>query len=112
GEKHVTPSHLGNTSYDIPMAPGLLTNNSGGTRILSLGLAQRPDSPTPTSTALATDNGNYRYGSWHPGVTQFVFGDARVQAVKNYMSNVATSGTVSPLEAMGGRDDGTPYDTP
>ena len=28
-----------------------------------------------------------RFGSWHPGVTLFAFGDAHVDAVQNYVSS-------------------------
>ncbi len=108
GEKHVTPSRLGSDTYDFPEGAGVGGAwFSGGVRVLDLGLAQRPDTPeqTSTSTDPTTGAANYHYGSWHPGISQFVFGDTRVQAVKTY-----ATGPV--LRAMGGRADGTPYDLP
>ncbi len=64
-----------------------------------------PSAPTSPSDTVVSNQDNYRYGSWHPGITQFVFGDARVVSVKNYATTTA-------LEAMGGRADGVPYDLP
>jgi len=108
GEKHLNPNRLGQDTYDFPQAPGV----SGawfynGVRVLALGLAQRPDMPqqTTTSSDPVTGVNNYHYGSWHPGITQFAFGDARVTAVKNYTDPET-------LQKMGGRNDGQPYNLP
>ncbi len=111
GEKHITPTRLGTNNYDYP--PSALTvqrYSEGGVCVLGLGLASRPDTPVMTVTEQnpQTDplaRNNYFYGSWHPGIAQFVFGDTRVQAVKNYASAAA-------LVSMGGRSDGQPYDLP
>lgn len=90
----------------------MASGQGGGAKIASLGLAQ-----SPTGSAylvdLGTDgNGNgvtdinyYRYGSWHPGVTQFAFGDARVVSVQNHASKAA-------LYSMSHRSDGQPYNLP
>lgn len=111
GEKHITPARLGTDSYDYPAAAAVTYRDyRGGVRILGETLAPRPDTPEMNSTGVdpAADSAaaaNYRYGSWHPGITQFVFGDTRVQAVKNYATDTA-------LTSMGGRGDGQPYDLP
>ena len=111
GEKHVTPQRVGQANYDYPPSPGTSnTRYTGGVRILSLGLASRPDNPAMTTTgtdptADPTALGNYYFGSWHPGISQFVFGDARVQSVKNF-----TTGDT--LVRMGSRSDGQPYNLP
>lgn len=108
GEKHLNPTRLGQNNYDYPQGAGV----SGawyhnGVRVLALGLAQRPDTPsqTTTSTDPTTGVNNYHYGSWHPGITQFAFGDARVVAVKNFTDT-------DTLRYMGDRSDGQPYSLP
>ncbi len=103
GEKHLNPERIGAANYDAPRTPAHAYPDFQGCRIVGLGLAQRPDFPV-TDTVVSNQD-NYRYGSWHPGITQFVFGDARVVSVKNYATTTA-------LEAMGGRADGVPYDLP
>ena len=110
GEKHLTPTRMGQNTYDHPQAPGV----SGawarnGVRVLALGLASRPDTPAMTTTSDTPVEGevlnNYYYGSWHPGICQFAFGDSRVQAVKNHTDPET-------LRKMGGRSDGEPYNLP
>ncbi len=114
GEKHVTPNALGTNYVDGPPAPGMSwgSYNYGGVRALGIGLAQRPDYPPMIAGSSATSPAadptalnNYHFGSWHPGITQFVFGDTRVEAVKNYADPTL-------LSYMGGRSDGRPYDLP
>ena len=108
GEKHLVPSKIGDATYDTP-TPGTIFPDYRGTRILALGLSQRPDDTTnPQTTTVAPvgpSSGHYMYGSWHPGITQFVFGDTRVSSVKNFASTAA-------LISMGERGDGIPYDLP
>jgi len=112
GEKHVNPTRLGSSTYDWP-SPGQVVWYIGGTRSLGgavNGLAQRPDMPEQTTTtySLVTNPeavNNFYYGSWHPGITQFVFGDTRVVPVKNYTSEET-------LIYMGKRADGQPYNLP
>ncbi len=114
GEKHVTPNALGTNYVDGPPSPGMAygTYSYGGVKAPGLGLAQRPDDPpmiaassaaTPSTTPASINT--YFYGSWHPGITQFVYGDTRVVAVKNYADKTM-------LRWMGGRSDGNPYDLP
>ncbi len=105
GEKHLNPARLGTTLFDNPYNPGhIASGQPGGTRVAGLGLAPRPDTPLMTD-ATFSDEAMYYFGSWHPGISQFAYGDARVAAVKTYATPVA-------LHAMAGRGDGTPYDLP
>ncbi len=105
GEKHITPEKIGVAEYDHPPV-GVIADNYRGGRIVQL-LATRPDSPAMTNTSGAYDTypENYYFGSWHPGISLFVFGDARVQGVKTYATPAA-------LRSMGHRADGQPYDLP
>ncbi len=107
GEKHVTPTTLGVAGPDYPHAVAYAENNYSSGKIIGVGLAQRPDFPALTTPVPADPRPDewYMFGSWHPGVCQFVFGDTRVTAVKNYASPLA-------LRYMGGRSDGIPYDLP
>ncbi len=103
GEKHVTPTGLGTGTVDNPQHAAVIGSGIGHVKILELGLAPRPDFPQMDTDANNTNN--YLFGSWHPGITQFVFGDTRVQAVKNFATPAA-------LRSMGERADGIPYDLP
>ncbi len=113
GEKHMNPNRLGTADYDYPPIGVTYYPYYGGVRALGgtvQGLAQRPDFPEQSISGWnpQTDSAavaNYYYGSWHPGITQFVFGDTRVQAVKNYVDQAS-------LVSMGGRADGQPYNLP
>ena len=113
GEKHLPPQLAGTTVNDYPWSPGSLGYNAAywhSNKIVGLGLASRPDTPA-FDTSLGTDqtaarpDAHYMFGSWHPGITQFVFGDARVVSVKNHAEPLA-------LQHMGGRSDGQPYNLP
>lgn len=113
GEKHITPQRIGTSTFDWP-PPGVAYYTAyGGVRALGglvNGLAQRADTPAQTTANWRPDQepeavANYYFGSWHPGVTQFVFGDTRVVPVKNY----ATEET---LIYMGSRSDGQAYSLP
>jgi prepilin-type N-terminal cleavage/methylation domain-containing protein len=108
GEKHLNPSKLGAQLEDAPYS--LLhfssTSCAGGVRIAALGLATDPHTPVVNNaSAENADTAFLRFGSWHPGVCQFAFGDARVVPVKNHASETA-------LLYMSGRADGMPYDLP
>ena len=113
GEKHITPQRLGSTTYDYPPPTVSYYPFYGGVRCLGgdvTGLAQKPDTPAMTTTAWdvnATPEAvsNYYFGSWHPGIVQFVFGDTRVAQVKTFTDQTT-------LINMGGRADGTPYNLP
>ncbi len=112
GEKHLNPSRLGQAGYDNPYNPGHMhSGHGGGAKIAGLGLAASPtdavvDLSDVGSTAnKTTDTNYYRFGSWHPGITQFAFGDARVVSVKNHADPAV-------LNYMAGRGDGQPYNLP
>jgi len=112
GEKHLNPNRLGQMGYDNPYNPGhIASGHAGGVKIAGLGLAQSPtaDAYKVTLSASSGDGSNdvnfYRFGSWHPGISQFGFGDARVVAVKNHADPTA-------LNYMAGRGDGQPYNLP
>ena len=73
------------------------------------GLAQNPHTPEMNMgsnqlTGPETVSGYY-FGSWHPGVCQFVFGDTRVVAVKNHADKAT-------LVRMGATSDGQTYNLP
>jgi prepilin-type N-terminal cleavage/methylation domain-containing protein len=91
GEKHVIPAWFGNGfNGDGPIyndglqtffarIAGLQTNTTPN---VAWPLAQGPaDTAAPSPT--------WRFGSWHPGVCQFVFGDGSVHALANN-TNVVT----------------------
>lgn len=111
GEKHVNSGRLGEEYFDQPYNPGHVADGDGlvgYTKIAGLGLAQGPNDPLLpdfSSASSLSDPDFYRFGSWHPGVCQFVFGDTRVVQVKSIASPLM-------LNAMSGRDDGEPYDLP
>ena len=109
GEKHISPGALGEDQIDNPQNPGHVPSGGAAftaTKIAGLGLAQRPTiSLVDTYTADPTSVDYYKFGSWHPGVSQFAFGDARVVAVKNIATHAA-------LHAISGRDDGEPFELP
>ncbi len=109
GEKHLNPTRLSQQGYDNPYNPlQVVSSQGGGAKFAGLGLASSPDLEVtiPVNTAAgATDPDYYRFGSWHPGVSQFAFGDARVEAVANHADPQA-------LLYMSGRADGKPYNLP
>ena len=110
GEKHLNPNRLGQAGYDNPYNPGhIASGHAGGVKIAGLGLAQSPTANvvnlTNTTGDASTDINYYRFGSWHPGISQFAFGDARVESVANHADPVT-------LNYMAGRGDGQPYNLP
>jgi prepilin-type processing-associated H-X9-DG protein len=90
GEKHIQIDRIGDYQQDgiIYSAGETLTysRRAGNSNILAI-------SP---ETAI-----NNQFGSWHPGVCQFVFGDGSVRALPN-----SIPGAVLALLAQ--RDDGQP----
>jgi type II secretory pathway pseudopilin PulG len=52
-----------------------------------------------------SNNPNFRFGSWHPGVTLFLLGDGSVRQVSNSTSNIA-------LQRFGTRNDRLAFDLP
>jgi len=103
GEKHVPARRIGQPDWDLPVAGTTHRTFKGGRIVGDLGLAQNLE--VEGAAGSLTDQNNYRFGSWHPGITQFVFGDTRVVPVKNHTSTTA-------LTSMARRADGQPYDLP
>jgi len=118
GERHVNPKNVMKPGFDSPAPPGLGSGNWTAGRIIGAGLATGPDNPEIISTSTTTyadgsssvqvnisDPKNYVFGSWHPGICQFVFGDNRVVPIKNHTDPMV-------LRYVGGRADGQPYTLP
>lgn len=110
GEKHLNPMRRGQQGYDNPYNPlHVVSNQGGGAKIAGIGLAASPEVPEVTleveTGKMADDPDYYRFGSWHSGVCQFAFGDARVVPIKNVVDANA-------LLYMSGRADGKSYTLP
>ena len=95
GEKHVIPGTFGTNT------PGNPNANTGDGSIFNgdhpwvISRAAGPDFPL----ANKDSDFNSQFGSWHPGVCQFVMGDASVQIVSNDVEPTV-------LGALAQRDDG------
>jgi len=112
GEKHITPERIGTRYYDYPPPGATHHDYRGNMRCLGgvvEGLAQNPQTPEMKMTSNQTSGpetvSGYYFGSWHPGITQFVFGDTRVVAVKNHTDKTT-------LVRMGATSDGQTYNLP
>ena len=120
GEKHVPSGFLGNGHADYPWGAAALHNSGDyhSTKIIGLGLPPRPDDPAfafdtslpPGNMANNPNDADYpnqyvMFGGWHPGVTQFVYGDSRVVAIKNFVEPLT-------LQYAGHRSDGQSYNLP
>jgi prepilin-type N-terminal cleavage/methylation domain-containing protein len=118
GEKHLSPAAVGTMYADYPRGAAVFENYDDFfvNRVVGLGLPLRPeapefafDNPLPpqnikTAGSQMTDK-YLMFGSWHPGVTQFVYGDSRVVAIKNFVEPQT-------LQHAGHRSDGQPYNLP
>jgi prepilin-type N-terminal cleavage/methylation domain-containing protein len=99
GEKHVTPDKLGiNDANNI--------NTTGGDGSIYNGddpwVATRAAGPQQPLALSPTDPFRLQFGSWHPGVCQFVLCDGSVRAIP-----VTTSGRI--LGYLARRDDGQAF---
>ena len=96
GEKHIPTGMLGRPKVgDGPIYTGIWTVFVGRCAGIGHPLAQGPGdvSPTTVSTPPQGTTGTWRpnsdavwakkFGSWHSGVTQFVFCDGSVKAIRN-----------------------------
>jgi hypothetical protein len=89
GEKHVPLDTFGD------LKDGAIFNGGLPEGVLRKASTSNPLAFSPTETF------NTQFGSYHPGVVQFVFGDGSVRAVK-----VSTPGSI--LALLANRADGTP----
>jgi prepilin-type N-terminal cleavage/methylation domain-containing protein len=118
GERHVNPKNVMKSGFDSPCPPGVSAGNWSAGKIIGAGLAASPENPEIIATSITTypdgssttevnnaDPKNYVFGSWHPGICQFVFGDSRVVSIKNFTDPMV-------LRYAGGRADGQPYNLP
>jgi len=75
-------------------------NDNGSDRIIAL----KPTGDTG-GASINSNNPNFRFGSWHPGVSLFMLGDGSVRQVSNSTSNIA-------LQRLGTRNDRLTFDLP
>jgi len=118
GERHLNPKNVMKSGFDGPSPPGAGSASWSSAKIIGSGLAASPEDPEIVSIGTTTwadgtvsteinnaDPKNYVFGSWHPGICQFVFGDNRVLPIKNHTEALV-------MRYVGGRADGQPYNLP
>ncbi|MFT5301054.1 MAG: prepilin-type N-terminal cleavage/methylation domain-containing protein [Mariniblastus sp.] len=95
GELHVTPDRLNVIPYNGPIYNG--EDLAAFTRVGGPGVPILSSAQSPNSSVLG-------YGSWHPGVCNFVFADGSSHAISNAIDTVSLGqicnrkdGGVSPL---------------
>jgi prepilin-type N-terminal cleavage/methylation domain-containing protein len=101
GEKHVRPDMLTRVSLPGVRNPSTFQSDEDNSIYCSLPAfcsGRKADSAHPLALTL---NDPYlgQFGSWHPAVTQFVFGDGGVRPIRN-----STPGSV--LAVLAARNDG------
>jgi prepilin-type N-terminal cleavage/methylation domain-containing protein len=64
-----------------------------------------PLKPMGDNLTTSTNNPNFRFGSWHPGITLFLLGDGSVRPINNATSAVT-------LQRLGARKDGFTFMLP
>ena len=89
GEKHMPPAEIGTWPHDSSIYNGDHIHNWG-----RIGGRRSPIAKGPNS-----GSGIMEFGSWHPGVTNFLYGDGRVAAASVAMDTLV-------LEYSVIRDDG------
>jgi prepilin-type processing-associated H-X9-DG protein len=90
GDKHIFKSHL-----------NLPTKGDGPAFNGDKGYSHRSAGKTVTLSKGAMDPATGRFGSWHPGSTNFVLVDGSVRAISNTINGTT-------LGYLAGRDDGQP----
>jgi prepilin-type N-terminal cleavage/methylation domain-containing protein len=108
GDGHFYMGASGNATTNRTSAGGMTyfvrrlapINNNGSDRIIAL----KPTGDTGAAGPNSNDP-NFRFGSWHPGVSLFLLGDGSVRQVSNSTSNIA-------LQRMGTRNDRYTFDLP
>jgi prepilin-type N-terminal cleavage/methylation domain-containing protein len=78
GEKHVIPSKFGIATVDHA---GYHGGHSAPRNIARVAGPEFPLAPNPYAVVGSADDDERVFGSAHPGVTQFLFGDGSVKAV-------------------------------
>jgi prepilin-type N-terminal cleavage/methylation domain-containing protein/prepilin-type processing-associated H-X9-DG protein len=78
GEKHVIPSKFGIATVDMA---GYHGGHSAPRNIARVGGPEFPLAPNPYAVVGTADDDERVFGSRHPGVCQFLFGDGSVKAV-------------------------------
>jgi prepilin-type N-terminal cleavage/methylation domain-containing protein len=99
GEKHVAVANIGDPTT-AHTRDGVIW--SGGETHAYSRAAGRAEGQTTLSFPLALSNTttvNHQFGSWHPGICQFVFGDGSVRSLK-------TSTDLTTLALLANRADG------
>jgi prepilin-type N-terminal cleavage/methylation domain-containing protein len=94
GDKHVPLTKFGDHNF----GDGAAYNGDKGSALRGLG-------PTLTLARNPDDQLSNRFGSYHPGICQFVLGDASVRGIDN-----STSGTI--LGFLANREDGNSFTLP
>ena len=89
GEKHIRNGHIGKLPDDASVYNGDHYNSLGRAAGINMPLARGPDDQ------VCCDN----FGSWHPGVCQFTFGDGSVRTLQVFIASAT-------LEALAVRNDG------
>jgi prepilin-type N-terminal cleavage/methylation domain-containing protein/prepilin-type processing-associated H-X9-DG protein len=100
GEKHIQTANLGKAdqaSYD-----GCIFNGDDGRNVARIAGPGFPLAISPTDNST---NAPWMFGSWHPGVVQFVFCDGSVHAL-------STSIDATNLGILANRRDGLVYSGP
>ena len=115
GEKAVHKDRLGSTAAQGQDGPFYYGNGGVGSSFLDPGqvtwFTRRLTFNTNASTDAiiprkpTSEDPQWRFGSWHPGVTLFVLGDGSVRPVNNSTSN-------STLMRFGARSDRLPFELP
>ena len=112
GEKHVVPGTLGHCGSIASPAPATAAMDCGAYNAYGRdgrgashirganGRCIIARSPTETVNGGYSNIGEYAFGSWHPGICQFVFCDGSVHAI----SVTASIATVNALSTISGSE--------